>query len=221
MHGLANVCPAFPDEQARLDRLEEVAVSTYQYSVKQYISNLNRNPILRKRAEIDVQQILSLNGGCHTDAMLEWQAEGRRLIDVYTQSLAVPDGSVVTHWPSTALLGPIHVSVEGRGHDNDGREYLKLLLRNDSEDRVGVALAGKDLRADICSDLSSAELPITGQSYRATRLARLASGESMRARLTLGADCFDFDQSDLMGTLIIETRSGVESRAITILGIRD
>ncbi|MHA6823921.1 hypothetical protein ACQUKI_20655 [Ralstonia pseudosolanacearum] len=221
LHDLAKVCSNFPDEQARLDRLEEVTVSTYQYSVKQRISNLNRNSSWRNRAETDVQKVVRANGGCDTDAMLEWQAEGRRQIDIGTQWLSVPDGSVVVHWPSPALLVPIHVSAEGRGHGSDGHTYLKVLLRNDSKDTVGVALAGKDLRDGLCTDLTSAELPMTGQSYRATKLARLAPGESMRGQLMLSTDCFESDDSDLMGTLVIETKSGVEYRAIAVLGIRD
>ncbi|CBJ41191.1 hypothethical protein (plasmid) [Ralstonia solanacearum CMR15] len=217
---LAKVCSNFPDEQGRLDRLEEVTVSTYQYSVKQRISNLNRNSSWRNRVETDVQKVVRANGGCDTDAMLEWQAEGRRQIDIDTQWFSVPDGSVVVHWPSPALLVPIHVSVEGLGHGSDGHTYLKVLLRNDSKDIVGVALAGKDLRDGLCTDLTSAELPTTGQSYRATKLARVAPGESMRVQLKLGTDCFESDDSDLMGTLVIETKSGVEYRAIAVLGIQ-
>ncbi len=221
LHDLAKVCANFPDEQARLDRLEAVTVSTYQYSVKQRISNLNRDSSWWNRMETDVELVVRANGGCDTDAMLEWQAEGRRQVDVYTQSLAALDGSVVVHWPSPALLAPIHVSVERRGHESDGHTYLKVLLRNDSKDTVGVALAGKDLRDGLCTDLTSVELPTTGQSYRATKLARLASGESMWAQLKLSTDCFESDDSNLMGTLVIETKSGVEYRSIAVLGIRD
>ncbi|WP_198406745.1 hypothetical protein [Ralstonia solanacearum] len=55
--------------------------------MKQRISNLNRDSSWWNRMETDVELVVRANGGCDTDAMLEWQAEGRRQVDVYTQSL--------------------------------------------------------------------------------------------------------------------------------------
>ena len=205
-----------------MDKLDQVALSNGQDSAKTFIDRLDHDPKQQARFEADVQQIIKTAGGCDTDALRERQAEGRQLIDTYTQALAAPGGTLVVNWPMPALQEPIHVSVVRRGHDAQGREYLKLLLRNPSKEPVGVALAGKELRAGLCFDLKSAELPITQQSYRAIQFAHLAPGDSLSANLTFSADCFDdLDETALMGTLILETSTGTEYRAIAVLGIRD
>lgn len=221
LHGIARVCPKFPQEQARLDKLDRVVRSTGRGSIKSFVEDLERNPRKRARLDADVRTVIETAGGCDSEALQEWQAGGRQLIDVHTQWLAAPAESIVVNWPSPALQEPIHLSVEGRGRDAEGRQYLKLLMRNSSKEPVGVALSGKELRAGLCSELTSTELPITQQSYRATRSARLAPGESFHANVTLSADCFEEDKSALMGTLILETPPGTEYRGIAVLGIPD
>ena len=221
LHGIAEVCPKFPQEQARLDKLDRVVRSTGRGSIKSFVEDLERDPRKKTRFDADVQGIIATAGGCDSEALQERQADGRQLIDVHTQWLAAPAESIVVNWPSPALQEPIHLSVEGRGRDADGRQYLKLLMRNSSKEPVGVALSGKELRAGLCSELTSTELPITQQSYRATRSVRLAPGESFRANVTLSADCFEEDKSALMGTLILETPAGTEYRGIAVLGIPD
>jgi hypothetical protein len=221
LHGIASVCPNFPQEQARLDKLDRIAQSKGQGSIKLFVEDLERNPKKKVRLTADVQTIIETAGDCDSEALQEWQAGGRQLIDTHTQWLAASPQSVVVNWPSPALLEPIEVSVEGRSRDAQDRQYLKLLLRNSSKTPVGVALSGKELRAGLCSELTSTEVPITRQSYRATRLARLAPGESLHAKVTLSADCFEEDTSALMGTLILETPTGPEYRSIAVLGIRD
>lgn len=222
LHGVAKECPAFPDEQARLNKLDWSGRSISGGSAKQFANALERDPKQKARTDADVQQIINTAGGCDSDALREWQAEARKLIDIYTQSLAAPEESIVVNWPKPALLEPIHVSVEKGGQDVQGREYLKLSLHNPSKASIGVALAGKELRAGLCSDLTSKELPITQQSYRTSKLAQIAPGETLQANLVLSADCFEeMGESALMGTLILETPAGTEYRAIAVLGIRN
>ena len=221
LHRIAEICPKFPQEQARLDKLDRVVRSTGRGSIKSFVADLERNPRKRARFDADVLSVIEATGGCNSEGLQEWQAGGRQLIDVHTQWLAAPAESIVVNWPSPALREPIHLSVEGRGRDAGGRQCLKLLMRNSSKEPIGVALSGKELRAGLCSALTSTELPITQQSYRATRLVRLAPGESFRANVTLSADCFEEDKSALMGTLILETPAGTEYRGIAVLGIPD
>lgn len=183
LHGIAKVCPAFPDEGERLAKLDQVVLSTGQNSVKQFVNALESDPKRKASLDKDVRLIVQTAGGCDTDALREWQADGWRVIDTNTQLLAAHGGSIVVNWPTPALLEPIHVSVERRGHDAQGREYLMLSLRNPSKDAIGVALSGKALHAGLCPDPTSMELPITQQSNRAAKVARLASGESLQAKL--------------------------------------
>jgi hypothetical protein len=215
------MCPNFPQEKARLGKLDRIAKSRGQGSVKRFVEELERDPKKKVRLDADVQHIVAIAGGCESENLREWQAGGRQLIDTHTQRLAAPAESIVVSWPSPALQEPIHLSVEGRGRDADGRQYLKLFIRNSSKEPVGVALSGKELRAGLCSELTSTELPITQQSYRATRSVRLAPGESFHANVTLSADCFEEDKSALMGTLILEMPAGTEYRGIAVLGIPD
>lgn len=221
LHGFADVCPTFPDESARLERLDGVMVSNHHVSAKQYVLDLKSNPRWQKRQETDLQLIVKMSGGCGTDAMLEWQAGARRYVDTATQALATPDGNVVTNWPAPALQTPVLIAIEGKGTDQDGHEYLKLSLRNVSTQPLGVALSGKELRAGVCSELTSTELPLTGQTYRPTVLAHLAPGDSIRGDLKLSSDCVAFDDLALIGTVILETEIGVEYRAIANLSIKD
>jgi len=222
LHGIGDLCPSFPDEQARLDKLDRAALASGDDSVKQFVNVMERDPKRKARTEADVKQIVETVGGCDADALGERQAEGRQLIDTYTQMLNTPDGAIVVNWPAPALRGPVHMSVARRGHDAEGREYLKLMLQNPSKEAIGVALAGKGLRAGLCPDLTSEELPIAPQSYRATKFARLAPGESLQANVTLSADCFeDRDGAALMGTVILDTETGTEYRAFGVLGIQD
>ncbi len=222
LHGIGEVCPAFPDEQARLEKLDQAALASGDDSVKQFVNTMGRDPIRKTRTDADVKQIVETVGGCDADALRERQAEGRQLIDTYTQMLNSPDRGVLVNWPAPALNGPVHMSVTRRGHDGEGREYLKLMLHNLSKEAIGVALAGKGLRSGLCPDLTSEELPIAQQSYRATKFARLAPGESLQADVTLSADCFeDRDGAALMGTVILDTETGTEYRAFGVLGIQD
>ena len=221
LHGIARVCPKFPQEQARLDKLDRVVRSTGRGSIKSFVEDIERNPRKKARLDADVQRVIEVTGGCDSEELQEWQAGGRQLIDVHTQWLTAPAESIVVNWPSPALQEPIHLSVEGRGRDAEGRQYQKLLMRNSSKEPVGVALSGKESRDGLCSELTSTELPITQKSYRATKSVRLAPGESFRANLTLSADCLEEDKSALMGTLILETPAGTEYRGIAVLGIPD
>lgn len=144
---------------------------------------MERDPKRKACTDADVQQIIETAGGCDADALRERQAEGRQPIDTYTQMLNTPVGSVVVNWPAPALQGAVHMSIARRGRDAEGHEYLKLLLWNPSKEAIGVALAGKGLRAGLCPDLTSPELPITQQSYRATEFARLAPATCALAAL--------------------------------------
>lgn len=219
LHELGNVCAGFPDESGRLTQLDIMGRDRYGFSAVAYAGELARNPEWQRIIRKDLSFIVGEASDCDTPRLADWQADARQYLDIAVQALGNPRGDLVTTWPAPALLTPVRFSVEGGGHDGEGRGYLNLSIGNTTSQPIGVALSGRRLMVGFCDLLSSAEIPIAADSYRPSALLTLARGETVRVRLRLDESCVESDPTALLGTLIIQTAEGMAYRGIVLLDV--
>lgn len=215
LQGLHSECPGSPDDEWRLQRLSTLAEA--HFSPRDYLKELNAQPEWSAGLTRDVRMILKGAGGCGTDAMREWVAGARRVLDTTMQYVS---GAVTTHWPAPALLAPIRIDIKGMdmaGADDPGT--LRVSIHNPEQDRVGVALSGKELRAGLCSTITSPDMPITVATDVPDRLLIVAPGESKSVALVLDPECFAQTTGSFSGAVVIVRNGAAEYRALDQLEI--
>lgn len=217
LDGLRKDCPELQNEDWRLGRLEDAISPEVLFSPIDYLKGLKSQVSWDEMLNFEVSMITKAVGGCGTDAMREWVAGARRLLDTTSQNARV---NVNTTWPASALQEPIKIDIEGLMAVNDQSPgTLQVLLHNPEQGPVGIALSGKELRAGLCTTFTSADVPITNATDIPGRLLILQPGETKSIALTLDEECFAETVGSLSGAVVIVRNGVVEYRALSQLNV--
>lgn len=217
LQDLQSVCPGVADEGWRLERLGKATSSETHFSAIGYLKELNAQPGWQEGLANDVRMIVKGAGGCGTDALREWIAEARRVLDTTTQYVS---GDVATHWPAPVLLAPVKIEIEGMEVvDDKDPGTLRVSIHNPGPGAAGVALSGKDLRAGLCSTITSPDIPVTVATDAPDRLLIVQPGETKAVALILDEECFAQTTGSLSGAVVIVRNEVVEYRALLQLGV--
>lgn len=213
LQALREVCSNIPDEQQRFNQLANAASLKLDFSPVAYLNKLIARPAWKDELATDVQSIVKGAGGCETRAMQEWIAGARRLLDTTTQWVT---GSSATVWPAPALIAPIRLEIEGLETVDDADPgTLRLSIHNPGQRAVGVALSGKDLRANLCMTFSSPDIPITVNTDVPVQLLTIQPAETKKVTLILDREeCFAETEISLWGVFIVVRDSAVEYWAV-------